>query len=65
MFSVGVSAIMKTDSIGAITNAAIKTELMDQKSIFFRNKILFVCILLSIKTRLLEPNFHEKNMDMV
>jgi hypothetical protein len=65
MFSVGVSAIMKTDSIGAITNAAIKTELMDQKSIFFRNKILFVCILLSIKMRLLEPIFYEKNMDMV
>ncbi|MDA7593002.1 hypothetical protein N8714_04945 [Rhodobacteraceae bacterium] len=56
---------MKTDSIGAITNAAIKTELMDQKSIFFRNKILFVCILLSIKMRLLEPNFHKKNIDMV
>tara|TARA_B100000963_G_scaffold267823_1_gene236028 strand:- start:261 stop:422 length:162 start_codon:yes stop_codon:yes gene_type:complete len=37
IFSVGVSAITKTDSIGAITNAAIKTALMDQKSIFFKN----------------------------
>jgi hypothetical protein len=35
IFSVGVRAIMKTDRIGAMTNAAIKTEFMDQISIFF------------------------------
>jgi hypothetical protein len=62
IFSVGVNAIMKTDSMGAITNAAIKTALMDQTSTFFKNRILFVCNLSSIKMYLLKPNLHQKNI---
>jgi hypothetical protein len=53
---------MKTDIIGAITNPAIKTEFMDQISIFFWNKILFLFILASIKMYLLKPNLYYKNI---
>jgi len=62
IFSVGVNAIMKTESMGAITNAAIKTALMDQTSTFFKNRILFVCNLSSIKMYLLKSNLHQKNI---
>jgi hypothetical protein len=62
IFSVGVSAITKTDSIGAITNAEIKTALMDQKSTFFKNRILFVCSLSSTQRYLLNLNLHQKNI---
>tara|TARA_B000000475_G_C15937633_1_gene423387 strand:+ start:674 stop:937 length:264 start_codon:yes stop_codon:yes gene_type:complete len=62
IFSVGVNAIMKTDSMGAITNAAIKTALTDQISTFFNNRILFICIFSSIKMNLLKPNLHQKNI---
>jgi len=62
IFSVGVNAIMKTDSIGVITNAAIKTALIDQISIFFKNRNLFVCIFSSIKVYLLKPNSLQKNI---
>ena len=60
IFSVGVSAIMKTDSMGAITNAAIKTALIDQTSTFFKNRILFVCSFSSIKMSVLKLNLHQK-----
>tara|TARA_B100000676_G_C18025879_1_gene815581 strand:+ start:1360 stop:1623 length:264 start_codon:yes stop_codon:yes gene_type:complete len=62
IFSVGVNAIMKTDSMGAITNAAIRTALKDQTSTFFKNGILFVCNLSSIKMYLLKPNLHQRNI---
>ena len=60
IFSVGVNEIMKTDSMGTITNAAIKTALMDQISTIFDNRILFVCIFSSIKMYLLKPILHQK-----
>ena len=62
IFSVGVNAIMKTANIGAITNAAIKTALIDQISTFLKNRILFVCTFSSIKMYLLKPNLHQKNI---
>jgi len=62
IFSVGVSAITKTESIGAITNTAIKTELMDQTSKSRKIEILFSCIFSSIKTHLIEPNLHQTNI---
>jgi|TARA_B100000214_G_C23572790_1_gene448114 hypothetical protein len=62
IFSVGVNAIMKTDNMGAITNAAITNAFMDQTSTFFKNKILFLCNLSSIKMYLLKPNLHQQNV---
>ena len=60
MFSVGLKAITKTDSIGATTSNAIMTALIDQKSKLFRIINLFFFILFTIKMSLLEPISHQK-----
>ena len=62
MFSVGFKAITKTDRIGATTNNAIITALIDQKSKIFGNINLFFFISVSIKMNLLEPIAHQKTI---
>ena len=62
IFSVGVNAIMKTDSIGVITNAAIKTALIDQTSIFFKNKEFYLFVFFLYQDVPAQTKFTSKNI---